>query len=267
MADKADNPYARLYGSSAHNFNNSTRKPNQPNSYSPIQPQSQHSPQQPWHSHLQPTSELRLAGNLQHVPPADGSMTHLHAGNSAPPWPSAAPAQRGVPADGSFAHQGYGRPAHPWLAAGPPHQLASLQQPHASQHRSANGQVMHSQPAGSLPRHSSEALSQSKTPPASQVQRDRPRDRAAEEPPSKRHCACTHTTGLCKSSRVDDAATSQSREPHADAAGEQGLNREGGHGKATVLIWDVDETLVLFLSLLDGSFARAFGKQVFLALL
>ena len=32
--------------------------------------------------------------------------------------------------------------------------------------------------------------------------------------------------------------------------------------KPTVLIWDVDETLVLFLSLLDGSFARAFGMQV-----
>ena len=32
--------------------------------------------------------------------------------------------------------------------------------------------------------------------------------------------------------------------------------------KLTVLIWDVDETLVLFLSLLDGSFARAFNMQV-----
>lgn len=35
-----------------------------------------------------------------------------------------------------------------------------------------------------------------------------------------------------------------------------------GQGKTTVLIWDVDETLVLFLSLLDGSFAQAFGMQV-----
>ena len=32
--------------------------------------------------------------------------------------------------------------------------------------------------------------------------------------------------------------------------------------QSTVLIWDVDETLVLFLSLLDGSFAQAFGMQV-----
>ena len=41
--------------------------------------------------------------------------------------------------------------------------------------------------------------------------------------------------------------------------------RRLGHAdeqKPTVLIWDVDETLVLFLSLLDGSFARAFGMQV-----
>lgn len=41
--------------------------------------------------------------------------------------------------------------------------------------------------------------------------------------------------------------------------------RKLGHAdeqKPTVLIWDVDETLVLFLSLLDGSFARAFGMQV-----
>ena len=29
-----------------------------------------------------------------------------------------------------------------------------------------------------------------------------------------------------------------------------------------MLIWDVDETLVLFQSLLDGSFAQAFGMQV-----
>jgi hypothetical protein len=45
--------------------------------------------------------------------------------------------------------------------------------------------------------------------------------------------------------------------PKADAGRQQEKSK-------VVLIWDVDETLVLFLSLLDGSFARAFQQVLFL---
>lgn len=48
---------------------------------------------------------------------------------------------------------------------------------------------------------------------------------------------------------------------------EHGLKADAGRQQEetkVVLIWDVDETLVLFLSLLDGSFARAFQQVLFL---
>ena len=48
---------------------------------------------------------------------------------------------------------------------------------------------------------------------------------------------------------------------------EHGLKADAGRQQGerkVVLIWDVDETLLLFLSLLDGSFARAFQQVLFI---
>ena len=262
MAEEANNPYARLYGKPSHTMHNSTTAASQPNLYSPSQPRYQHSAQQPRHSQLQPqpASGPRSSGHAQHVPPACDSMTHLPAGSSAPPWQSAAPAQHGLPADDSFAHLSREVQAHPGLEAGAPHQPLSLQQMHAAHLTSGNSHITHSKLATPITHHSAGALGQSNTYSVGQTQGGRRTDRAAEELSNKRQRVSTHSNDSPNCSSMNDAATHQA--PKADAAGEQGVNGEGGHGK-TVLIWDVDETLVLFLSLLDGSFARAFCMPVF----
>lgn len=57
-------------------------------------------------------------------------------------------------------------------------------------------------------------------------------------------------------------STEDVRTPNQDSRKERNSECTNGQKMITVLIWDVDETLVLFLSLLDGSFAKAFGIQV-----
>ena len=59
--------------------------------------------------------------------------------------------------------------------------------------------------------------------------------------------------------KQSDSQRDQNNEPSSRKRQKVGTADEQ---KLTVLIWDVDETLVLFLSLLDGSFARAFEMQV-----
>lgn len=73
----------------------------------------------------------------------------------------------------------------------------------------------------------------------------------------------THGAGGYHSSKWETPHGSQVAVP--DSKRGRMADSRADQGRSTVLIWDVDETLVLFLSLLDGSFATAFQLQVNLA--
>ena len=107
-----------------------------------------------------------------------------------------------------------------------------------------------------------DAQGEPETPSVSQTNEAGQSGRAAEELPNKRKRIDIHSSHCHNSSSRSHGTANQDHAPGAEAVSAPGVESAGGQGKATVLIWDVDETLVLFLSLLDGSFAQGFGMQV-----
>ena len=249
MAEQSHTPYARLYGTSAPSTHNSSAISSQQHLNSFSQPEWQPSAHQPWHSQVQAqiANGLPWLAHPQHVLPAHDTTAHGPAIISAPPWLSA---------HDNPMHQDGGPQAPQWLPARPVCQQPGLQQAHAAHHPSSTGHVNHIQPTNSNLNKSPHIM----TPFTSQGHQSI--DQAAEEVPKKRQRINDYITDCHKSSSKEGGKPHILADPAVSAASTQGVRDADGQGKNIVLIWDVDETLVLFLSLLDGSFAEAFGMQV-----
>ena len=299
MADQSQNTYADLYGKVQHTPNQSTT-PNQHHSWQHSQPQAwPESSYQPWRSqrHPQPASTDPWSCQPQYVSPAHDSMAHVQSAPSAPqpgyqPWWGLAnvhPASsqpwsgqsRHIPsAHDSINHHHDASSASLWLPSeyvqhqlAPQHQSVPL---HPSPPGKAYSSHLHTTPSSAhqpctAPGHP-EAVS------GIQTRTAQGENSSCQEQLHKRQRTEAESNGsVCPySSNRHDApegdhndkaeeqrkSTECARTPNQDSRNERQSDRSDGPKERTVLIWDVDETLVLFLSLLDGSFATAFGIQV-----
>ena len=235
MAEQPENPYDRLYGQSQDTFHNSMAgAQHHPSQHS--QPQAW--PQQsylPWQS-----NPAKQGVDLQPPPwqaqTGPQGMRHPNVGPAAPPWLSAEPVHsQGIPQAQQHPAQGSLHPNHTGNSAC--QASAALQAPSISP-------VLR----GPLPG-SQQWVAQETGDDFRQQPQKRPR--------------VSSETHDHDGNNIDRLHVITSTMPDSD----HGLDLDAGRQqeeRKVVLIWDVDETLVLFLSLLDGSFARAFQQVLFL---